>query len=112
MEGAAASTNLTAACCDAIFLRNVYHHITAPEAFNRSLVASLKPGGRLAILDFVGSPGSAVPEGVPANRERHGIPTAVVEAELVATGLTHLKTVPGWPIGDKNSIYFLVLFKN
>ena len=52
LEGAEAATNLPAACCDAIFLRNVYHHITAVDAFNKSLVASLKPGGRLAIIDF------------------------------------------------------------
>ena len=52
IEGAEAATNLPDACCDAIFLRNVYHHITAVDAFNRSLVASLKPGGRLAIIDL------------------------------------------------------------
>ena len=52
IEGAAAATNLPDACCDAIFLRNVYHHITAVDAFNKSLVASLKPGGRLAIIDL------------------------------------------------------------
>jgi SAM-dependent methyltransferase len=45
-------------CCDAMFMRDVYHHVTAPEAFNRSLFASLKPGGRLAILDFRPEPGS------------------------------------------------------
>src|SRR3954451_6563618 len=29
IEGAESATNLPDACCDAIFLRNVYHHITA-----------------------------------------------------------------------------------
>ena len=52
IEGGADRTNLPAACCDALFLRHVYHHITAVEAFNKSLLASLKPGGRLAIIDF------------------------------------------------------------
>ena len=52
LEGAAAATNLPPACCDAIFMRDVYHHITEPEAFNKSLAASLKPGGRLAVIDF------------------------------------------------------------
>src|SRR5262245_44870413 len=28
LEGAAAATNLPPACCDAIFMRDVYHHIT------------------------------------------------------------------------------------
>ena len=33
VESAADDTKLPTACCDAIFLRRVYHHITAPEAF-------------------------------------------------------------------------------
>ena len=59
LEGAPSATNLPAACCDAMFMRDVYHHITAIEAFNRSLLASLKPGGRLAIIDFAPRPNSA-----------------------------------------------------
>jgi hypothetical protein len=52
IEGAAASANLPAACCDAIFLRHVYHHLGDYGAFNKSLQSALKPGGRLAIIDF------------------------------------------------------------
>lgn len=76
LEGAAASTNLPAACCDAIFMRDVYHHILANslDAFTRSVMASLKPGGRLAIIDFAPSPGSKLFPGVPANRGGHGVP--------------------------------------
>ena len=59
IEGAAAATNLPDACCDALFLRHVYHHITEIDAFNKSLLASLKPGGRLAIIDFVPDKGIA-----------------------------------------------------
>ena len=72
IEGAAAATNLPDACCDAIFLRNVYHHVTAVDAFNRSLVGSLKPGGRLAIIDLEDRSGGQIPKGVPANRGGHG----------------------------------------
>jgi SAM-dependent methyltransferase len=110
IEGAAAATNLPDACCDAIFLRNVYHHITAPDAFNRSLVASLKPGGRLAIIDFEDRKGgpSQVPKGVPANRGGHGIPPGIVVEELKAAGLTYIKTTEKWPEGEPT---FLVLFK-
>jgi SAM-dependent methyltransferase len=111
IEGAAASTNLPAACCDAIFLQNVYHHITAVGAFNKSLEASLKPGGRLAIIDFVPSTGSKLPEGVPANRGGHGVPPGVVIEEITSAGLTHLSTIDKWPPGDKNPAAFLTLFK-
>jgi SAM-dependent methyltransferase len=70
IEGAEAATNLPDACCDAIFLRNVYHHITAVDAFNRSLVASLKPGGRLAIIDLEDRSGGQIPKGVPGQSRR------------------------------------------
>ena len=111
IEGAAASTNLPAACCDAIFLRHVYHHIGEIEAFNKSLHASLKPGGRLAIIDFEARKGSQLPEGVPANRGGHGVPPAVVISELTAPGLAHATTIDAWPPGDKDPTYFLVLFR-
>jgi SAM-dependent methyltransferase len=111
LEGAPASTNLPAACCDAIFLRHVYHHITDVEAFNKSLHAALKPGGRLAIIDFVPRTGSELPQGVPANRGGHGVPPGVVIAEVSAPGLTHAKTIDAWPPGDKDPDYFLVLFR-
>jgi ubiquinone/menaquinone biosynthesis C-methylase UbiE len=109
LEGAAASTNLPAACCEAIFMRDVYHHVTAIDAFNKSVLASLKPGGRLAILDFLPQPGSKLPEGVPANRGGHGIPPAVIIEELKAAGFTYVRTYDKWPPDDKNPL-FLVLF--
>jgi ubiquinone/menaquinone biosynthesis C-methylase UbiE len=111
LEGAADRTNLPAACCDALFLRHVYHHISEIPAFNKSLLASLKPGGRLAIIDFVPPKGSAVPTGVPANREGHGIPPAVLIEELKAAGFTYVRTVDDWPPGRKEAAPpFLALF--
>lgn len=106
IEGAAASTNLPAACCEAIFLRNVYHHVTEADAFNKSLFDSLKPGGRLAIIDFLPRPGSKLSEGVPANRGGHGIPPSVVIEEMKKAGLTHDRTI------DKfDGTAFLTLFR-
>jgi ubiquinone/menaquinone biosynthesis C-methylase UbiE len=110
IEGAPGATNLPDACCDAIFMRDVYHHITQVEPFNKSLLASLKPGGRLAVIDFRPEKGSKLFPGVPANREGHGIPIAVVEAELPAAGFRHVKTVEKWPPDDKYPL-FLVLFR-
>lgn len=111
LEGGAAATNLPAECCDALFLRHVYHHITAIEAFNKSVLTSLKPGGRLAIIDFTPTKGSALPNGVPPNRGGHGIPSGVVIEEMLAAGFTHVRTIDAWPPGDKNPVYFLVLFQ-
>src|ERR687898_3216704 len=50
IEGAARTTNLPALCCDAILLRDAYHHLTEPEKILASLAAALKPGGRLAVI--------------------------------------------------------------
>ena len=41
VESKEADTNLPTACCDAIFLRHVYHHLTKPAEFDASLVRSL-----------------------------------------------------------------------
>jgi ubiquinone/menaquinone biosynthesis C-methylase UbiE len=110
IEGAAAATNLPAGCCDAIFMRDVYHHITAVEPFNKSLLASLKPGGRLAIIDFLPDVGSKLPAGVPANRGGHGVSPAIVVEEMTAAGFTHVRTIDNWPPGDKPPFFHLSLF--
>jgi SAM-dependent methyltransferase len=112
IEGAAAATNLPAACCDAIFMRDAYHHIGAVEAFNKSLLASLKPGGQLAIIDFPPQPRSNLPPGTPANRGGHGVTAGMVVEELKAAGFTHVRTIEGWPPGDKQEgRFFLALFR-
>jgi ubiquinone/menaquinone biosynthesis C-methylase UbiE len=95
IRGASNSTNLPAGCCDAILMRNVFHYVTEPAAMIRSLAASLKPGGRLAIVDFPPRPNTTPPAGVPANRGGQGIPPQVVESE-VGVLLKHVTTVPNW----------------
>lgn len=111
IESAANSTNLPDGCCDAIFLRDVYHHLTQPAAFNRSLLAALRPGGRLAIIDFVPRQGSTPPSGLPADRTGHGITADIVERELSEAGLTHVRTITAWPPDAKRQDFFLVLFR-
>jgi len=100
VESKVADTSLPTACCDAIFLRRVYHHLTKPSEFDASIVRSLKPGGRLAIIDFPARSGLEPVEGVPANRGGHGIPQKVVIEELTAAGLQMEKVVNDWPEND------------
>ncbi len=100
VESKEADTNLPTACCDAIFLRHVYHHLTKPVEFDANLVRSLKPGGRLAIIDFPPRSGLDPVEGVPSNRGGHGIPQKIVIEELTAAGLQMEKVVKDWPDDD------------
>jgi ubiquinone/menaquinone biosynthesis C-methylase UbiE len=101
-------TKLPDSCCDAIVLRHVYHHFTAPTEMDASLMRSLKPGGRLAVIDF--APRKSLTEsdpvkGVPANRGGHGIPKKVLVDELKAAGFVVESAIDDWPDGD-----YLVLF--
>jgi ubiquinone/menaquinone biosynthesis C-methylase UbiE len=97
VESKEADTNLPAGCCDAIFLRGVYHHLTKPVEFDANLVRSLKAGGRLAIIDFAPRAGLEPVEGVPSNRGGHGIPQKIAIEELSAAGLQVEKIVNDWP---------------
>jgi ubiquinone/menaquinone biosynthesis C-methylase UbiE len=97
VESAESQTNLPPACCDAIFLRRVYHHLTMPLEFDASILRSLKPGGKLAIIDFPPRPDLPPVEGVPANRGGHGIPQKVLIGELDKAGFRVEKIVDDWP---------------
>jgi SAM-dependent methyltransferase len=96
VDSAADDTKLPSSCCDAIFLRRVYHHLTQPQDFDRNLVRSLKPGGQLAIVDFPPSPNSELPKGVPKNRGGHGIPEKLMVEELTSAGLRVEKVINDW----------------
>jgi ubiquinone/menaquinone biosynthesis C-methylase UbiE len=100
VDSAANDTKLPSSCCDAIFLRHVYHHLTQPQDFDRNLVRSLKPGAQLAVIDFPPSPNSELVEGVPKNRGGHGIPEKLMVEELTSTGLRVEKVIDDWSERD------------
>jgi len=91
VTGAADRTNFPDAACDALFMRNVYHHFAAPGPMSASLAAALKPGGRIAIIDFT-PPGAEAP--TPADRDQdnmHGVTPESVRRELADAGF-HVET--------------------
>ena len=96
LQSAAAETNLPADCCDAIFMRLVYHHFGDPPAMNASLLRSLKPGGRLAVLEFRPTSGVTAAPGKRAEGNSHGAMPATVIEELTAAGFADVREVP-WP---------------
>lgn len=108
LQAAEKQTSLPDSCCDEIVLRRVYHHFTAPQEMDASLLRSLKPGGELAVIDFPPrkwlTESDPVP-GVPANRGGHGIPQKILIEEMKAAGFSVEKIVNDWP-GDNYCVLF------
>ena len=100
VEAGERETNLAPECCDAIFMRRVYHHLTDTAATNAGLHAALKPGGRLAIVELEFNGLLRPLRGWP-----HWTDDAQVVAEVTAAGLTHVETVD-WPLGAHYAAVF------
>jgi predicted methyltransferase len=99
IRATARDTGLPPACCEAVILRRVYHHLTDPLDTDRGLFHALRPAGRLAVLDFRPSillwPWT--PKGLPPNREGHGIDPIVVIGEVKQAGFEFLRMEDPWP---------------
>ncbi|MEM9553286.1 MAG: methyltransferase domain-containing protein [Acidobacteriota bacterium] len=105
--GDQAGLGLPSECCDAILLRLVYHHFEAPEPMQRDLLAALRPGGRLLVIEIEPQEDWAELDGVP-DRGGHGIPLDALVAELTAAGFSEVTRRTGWD-GDEER--YAVLFE-
>jgi len=85
------SANLPAGCCDAVFMRRVYHHLTDASAILLDLRDALAGGGRLVIIEFEAG-------GLLGMVSREGIDQAPLIAEVTASGfdLVSVGEWPGW----------------
>jgi ubiquinone/menaquinone biosynthesis C-methylase UbiE len=98
LKGAASRTNLPDACCDALFSRVVYHHLTDPAAINADVFRVLRSGARLVIIDFeprgimnwIGRPETADRHG------GHGTPKETVVREVTAAGFQLMRGPERW----------------
>jgi len=106
VEGGSTRTNLPGECCDAAFMRHVYHHIGDPPAMNASIRQSLKAGGRVAIVDFQPRGGQTGPPGRRDQGLLHGVTPDVIIEELQAAGFVEVQQLPWSSPG-----YFLVVGK-
>lgn len=80
-------SGLPGGCCDAVYMQRVYHHLTDPAAVIASVRRALRPGGRVAVLEF--EPGwianFSTPSGVP-DRGGHGVPKQMLLREMKEYG--------------------------
>ena len=105
VEGDAVKTNFPEAGCDALFMRNVYHHFADPAAINSSIAASLKPGARVAVVDFT-PPGKEAERAADRGKDgMHGVSPETVERELAAAGLERVSSETG------SQRWFMVVMK-
>ncbi|MEQ8235085.1 MAG: methyltransferase domain-containing protein [Gammaproteobacteria bacterium] len=102
VESTADAVPLAPASADLLFLCNVYHHLEFPRSMLASLFAALKPGGRLAVVDFERIEGVS-PRWI-LGHVRAG--RATVAAEIAAAGFVPLD-LPTPPVLDDN---YLLLF--
>lgn len=95
------SANLPAGCCDVVFMRNVYHHLTSPAAINASILESLRPGGQVAVIDFAPSRWQfwlRDVAGTPRAGGGHGVtPEQVIEG-LTAAGFELTERRDDWSL--------------
>jgi ubiquinone/menaquinone biosynthesis C-methylase UbiE len=84
VEGAAGDTRLPEGCCDAVFMREVYHHLTDAAAINASIGRALKPDGVLMVIDFL-----------PGN-EGHGITREKLIEDVTRAGFEPIRTIDDW----------------
>ena len=99
------ATKFPDAVCDALFLRDVYHHLTDPVAMNASMLAAVRPGARVAIVDFT-PPGEEAP--CPADRGKdgmHGVKPETVAREMQNAGFEHVQS------DDPPQRWFLLVFR-
>ena len=80
-------------------MRRVYHHVSSPASFNRSLFAAIKPGGRLAVIDFEPRWYLPTPSEAAEGRGGHGVSPLVVQQDLRQAGFEIDLVIDVWP-GD------------
>lgn len=93
-------TWLPSRCCDAIYMRAVFHHVADRSRFAADVTHALRPGGRVGVIDF--APGTLWFHGPD-----HGVEPHAVLRAFQAAGLRLRERVDEWGGG-----MFLLVFES
>jgi SAM-dependent methyltransferase len=93
-------TGLPDQCCDAAYMRAVFHHVAHRSAFAEDVARSLRPGGRFAVIDF--APGTLWFHGAD-----HGVSPDSVQLVFESAGLRLVSRDDDWGGG-----MFLLVFEH
>jgi hypothetical protein len=74
-------------------MRMVFHHISDPVAYAREVTRAVRPGGRVAIIDF--APGALFFLG-----PQHGVAPETVIAAFEGAGLSLVHRIKRWGGGN------------
>jgi cyclopropane fatty-acyl-phospholipid synthase-like methyltransferase len=92
-------TGLPDGCCDAVYMRAVFHHIADQSTFAANVTRALRSGGRLGVIDF--APGTLWFHGA-----NHGVQPESVSSAFQETGLRLRERIDDWGGG-----MFLLVFE-
>jgi ubiquinone/menaquinone biosynthesis C-methylase UbiE len=99
LAGTESETRLPSRCCDAVYLRAVFHHIADRARFAEDVARAVRPGGRVGVIDF--PPGTLWFHGA-----NHGVEPDAVLATFESAGLRLRERVDDWGGG-----MFLLVFE-
>jgi len=104
--GDADNPHLPPGALDGILVVKAYHEFDAHDAMLAHFLAALKPGGRLAIIDYIAEPGQPRSE----YTSHHRIPPGLVQEEVGQDGFKLIRREDDIRIPDDSRILFFLLF--
>jgi predicted methyltransferase len=104
VTGEPTKTGIPDGACDAVIMKDVYHHFVEPAAMNRAIAAALKPGGRLVVVDFTPPGKEAATPAARGADGTHGVLPATVIAEVSSAGFRNE------PAGSSADRWYLLVF--
>jgi tRNA A58 N-methylase Trm61 len=102
VTGDTEKTNFPDTGCDGLFMRDVYHHLSSPGPMTAAILAALKPGARVAVVDFRPPAEEAVSPADRAKDGMHGVYPETVVAEMKKAGFEPVSM-------DKGERWFMVV---